>query len=139
MPALQEVMTETVIAADATDSLTETAKQMRDNDIGDMPVLEGNKLTGVITDRDIVIRGLAEEKNPGNTKVSDVMTSKVITASPDTDVREGVEQMQSHQVKRLFIVENEDLKGVVSTGDLATNPQTKDIVDEVQSEIKKDQ
>lgn len=139
MPALQEVMTETVIAADATDSLTETAKQMRDNDIGDMPVLEGNKLTGVITDRDIVIRGLAEEKNPGNTNVSDVMTSKVITASPDTDVREGVEQMQSHQVKRLFIVENEDLKGVVSTGDLATNPQTKDIVDEVQSEIKKDQ
>ena len=138
MPALQEVMTETVIAADATDSLTETAKQMRDNDIGDMPVLEGNKLTGVITDRDIVIRGLAEEKNPGNTNVSDVMTSKVITASPDTDVREGVEQMQSHQVKRLFIVENEDLKGVVSTGDLATNPQTKDIVDEVQREIKKD-
>ncbi|MFC0015229.1 MULTISPECIES: CBS domain-containing protein [Allobacillus] len=138
MPMLKEVMTDTVIAADATDSLTETAKEMKNNDIGDLPVLEGNKLKGVVTDRDIVIRGLAEGKNPENTEVREIMTSKVISASPDTDVHEGVQQMESHQVKRLFIVENDNLQGVVTTGDLARNPQTKDIVDEVQSAIKEE-
>lgn len=137
MPMVKEVMTETVIAADSTDNLTDTAKEMKNHDIGDLPVLEGNKLKGVVTDRDIVIRGLAEGKNPENTEVNEIMTSKVISAAPDTDVREGVEQMESHQVKRLFVVENDELKGVVSIGDLARNPQTKDIVDEAQSAIKR--
>ena len=138
MPMVKEVMTETVIAADSTDNLTDTAKEMKNHDIGDLPVLEGNKLKGVVTDRDIVIRGLAEGQNPENTEVNEIMTSKVISAAPDTDVREGVEQMESHQVKRLFVVENDELKGVVSIGDLARNPQTKDIVDEAQSAIKEE-
>lgn len=102
MPMVKEVMTETVIAADSTDNLTDTAKEMKNHDIGDLPVLEGNKLKGVVTDRDIVIRGLAEGKNPENTEVNEIMTSKVISAAPDTDVREGVEQMESHQVKRPY-------------------------------------
>lgn len=101
MPMVKEVMTETVIAADSTDNLTDTAKEMKNHDIGDLPVLEGNKLKGVVTDRDIVSR-LAEGKNPENTEVNEIMTSKVISAAPDTDVREGVEQMESHQVKRPY-------------------------------------
>lgn len=108
------------------DNVHEIAVIMAENDIGFVPVVEvedKTKLIGGVTDRDLVVRGLAQ-KRPGSCPVSDVMSETLITVSPDTDAEEAADIMAKHQVRRLPVVEDGRLVGVISLGDLALGNTT---------------
>ncbi|MFC5471897.1 CBS domain-containing protein [Cohnella suwonensis] len=118
MRKIAEIMSEDCVTVTPQSSINEAAVLMRDHDIGFVPVIEGRKLIGVITDRDLVIRGYSENKN-GSASVTEVLTSDVRTVSPDISVDEAAAIMSSGQIRRLPVVENGELKGVISLGDLA--------------------
>lgn len=101
------------------DNVYEVAVKMKQEDTGFIPVVEGKKLIGVITDRDLVLRGYAA-KREGSAAVKEVMSSnQITTATPDTTVDEAAKLMAKQQIRRLPVVENGNLVGIVSIGDLA--------------------
>lgn len=121
---VKDVMTGSVevIKPDAT--LQEAARKMKTVDIGPVPVCDGDKVVGMLTDRDITIRATAEGLDPKQTRVREVMTKDVITVREDQDVKEAAELMQSKQVRRVLVLNREKrLVGVVSLGDLARHMQ----------------
>jgi CBS domain-containing protein len=115
---VRELMAEPVtLPGDAT--LTEAARLMRDADIGDVIVADGERPLGVVTDRDIVVRGIAEEHAPSDTTVADVCTRDLVTVSPDDPVEQAVRLMRQVAVRRLAVVDGDRLVGVISLGDVA--------------------
>ena len=103
------------------DTLQQVAEKMRYLDVGSMPVYEGQHLIGVVTDRDIAIRAVAQGQDPTNTRARDVMTSDVVYCFENQSVDEVAKLMQDHQIRRIFVLnENEELIGVTSLGELAT-------------------
>jgi CBS domain-containing protein len=111
-------MSTDVVTVTPQDNLYQAAVKMREHDIGFVPVVDGRKLIGVITDRDLVIRGLAD-KHPGSTSVTEVMSDDVLTVTPNLSVDEAVTLMASMQIRRLPVVEDGELRGIVALGDLA--------------------
>ncbi|WP_067726951.1 CBS domain-containing protein [Oceanobacillus damuensis] len=138
MTTLQEVMTEDVVTAKPHDNLLTLAKEMEKNDVGFLPVLD-EKFLGVVTDRDIVVKGLAKDEGYSNVEAKQIMTEKVITGYPNMDVEEASRLMQDHQISRLMVVEKDKLKGVVSLGDMAVteNDRADQAAEDALSEIKK--
>jgi CBS domain-containing protein len=120
MPTVRDVMTTNVDYCTPLDNVYEVAVKMRDLNVGAIPIVEDGHLIGMITDRDLVVRGIAE-KRPGSSQVTELMSKRLITVSPDTPVQEAAQQMAEHQIRRLPVVENNKLVGIVSIGDLATN------------------
>lgn len=120
MTTVSEVMTKNVQCCSPHDSLTAAAKIMRDINCGSIPVCEGKKVVGMITDRDIVINCIADGKDCSQAHCHDYMTSDVITCSPDTEVHECSRMMADHQIRRIPVVENGELVGICAIGDLAT-------------------
>lgn len=118
MRKIADVMTDECVTVTPQDNLYEAAVAMRDHDIGFVPVVEGNRLLGVITDRDLVVRGYAG-KHSGSTSVMEVLTDNVRTVSPNLSVDEAASLMAAEQIRRLPVVEHGELKGIVSLGDLA--------------------
>jgi CBS domain-containing protein len=117
---IRDVMTPDAVAALPETTLMAAAEMMRLLNVGSLPVIEGERIVGIVTDRDIVVRGLALGFNPRTATVADVMTRNVQTCSVDDDVEEIARQMRDLQVRRLLVVdENERLLGIVSLGDLA--------------------
>ncbi|WP_018923541.1 CBS domain-containing protein [Salsuginibacillus kocurii] len=117
MSVVKEYMTPKVREASSSDDLATLAKHMRDEDVGFVPVAEDDKYVGVVTDRDIVVKGLAKGSSD-QVKASDIMTRKVITGTTNMEVEEAARLMQEHQIKRLLVVENSTVEGVVTLGDL---------------------
>jgi CBS domain-containing protein len=115
---IADIMSADCVTVTPQDNLYEAASLMKDHNIGFVPVIEGRKLIGVITDRDLVIRGYAE-KQPGTISVKEVLSEDVQTVSPHMSVDEAAGIMASSQIRRLPVVENGQLMGVVSLGDLA--------------------
>lgn len=115
---VKEIMTTDVATVTLKDNVYEIAVLMKKHDVGFVPVVEGKKLLGVVTDRDIVIRGIAE-KREGSAAVEQVISRDVETISPDTTVDEAAKIMAKNQIRRLPVVENGELVGVVAIGDLA--------------------
>lgn len=136
MKKVHEIMTRDCVTVTPEDNIFEVACKMKDNDTGFIPVVEkgGDKLLGVITDRDLVIRGIAE-KHPGSTAVETVMTRGIRTASADTSVDEAAEMMAEQQIRRLPVCEGERLIGIVSIGDLAVRNIFADNAGEALSDI----
>ncbi len=118
MRKIAEIMTEDCKTVGPKDSIRQAAIVMRDNDIGFVPVVEGSRLIGVVTDRDLVIRALAED-TAGTSSVRDVLSTDVKTVSSDTSVDDAAELMAANQIRRLPVVDNGELRGVISIGDLA--------------------
>ncbi|HEX8437645.1 CBS domain-containing protein [Archangium sp.] len=117
---IRDVMTPDAVAAHPETTLMAAAEMMRLLNVGSLPVIEGERVIGIVTDRDIVVRGLALGFNPRSASVADVMTRNVVTCSADDDVEEVAQQMRDLQVRRLLVVdERERLLGIVSLGDLA--------------------
>jgi CBS domain-containing protein len=115
-----EVMTRTVVQIPSESPLIDAARTMRDKQIGDVLVTDGERLAGLITDRDIVIRAIAEEKDPSGTPVGSIVTGEVITVDRNAPLSEVVELMRRHAVRRIVVTENgATLCGIVSIGDLA--------------------
>ena len=119
---VNELMSEDIQIIDPDFTLQEAAEKMRKLDIGFLPIGENDKLVGMITDRDITIRGTAKGLDPKKTKIRDLMTPKVIYCLEDQPIEEAVKKMEDNQVRRLTVL-NKDKRavGVLSIGDLAVS------------------
>jgi CBS domain-containing protein len=118
---LREIMTHNVEVIDPGDTLEHAARKMEELNVGPLPVCEGNRVVGMLTDRDITVRATAAGCDPKTTLVSDVMSQDVITCFEDQDVREAARVMKKEQVRRLLVLSRANaLVGIVSLGDLAT-------------------
>ncbi|WP_134683124.1 CBS domain-containing protein [Brevibacillus migulae] len=132
---LREIMTKDLATVTLKDNVYEVAVKMRDWNVGIIPVVdEKNDVIGVITDRDIVIRGLAE-KREGSAAISEVMTRDIILGKPEMTVDEAARIMAQHQVRRLPVVENGKLVGIVAIGDMAVRQVHHDEASEALYEI----
>ncbi len=118
---VREVMTQKAECIRPANSLQEAAQKMKDLDVGPLPVCGDNdRLVGMITDRDITVRAVAEACDPRTTTVKDVMTPDVVYCFEDQDVREAAGLMKDHRVRRLVVLNRDRrLVGIVSLGDLA--------------------
>lgn len=118
---LSEIMTREVVVMQPDDSLHSAAKKMRDRNIGFLPVCDGEELIGVISDRDITIRALANGMDVNIMLGRDLMTTPAIYCFDDQDISEAAKIMEDNQIRRLVVLRREDkgLVGVVSLGDLA--------------------
>jgi len=123
MKTVNDLMTKDVEFCTLLDNVYEVALKMKELDVGAIPIVDEGKLTGMITDRDIVIRGVAE-KHPGSSKVEEVMSKQIITVTPDTTARDAAELMAKYQIRRLPVTEGKKLVGIVSLGDLAIEKVT---------------
>jgi CBS domain-containing protein len=97
----------------------DAAGMMKSEDVGVLPVVRDKELLGLVTDRDLVVRVLAERQDPSNVKVGDIATQSPITVTPDTRLAEARELMEEHQIRRLPVVKGEQLVGILSLGDVA--------------------
>ena len=115
-----EVMTPDVVSVGPEATLMEAAQAMKDLDVGPLHICDGDRLLGMITDRDITVRATAKGLDPRNTEVRYVMTPEVVFCREGDDVRQAARQMQDAQLRRLLVVSPEGrLVGIVSLGDLA--------------------
>ena len=122
---LRDMMTAPVIRIHPDETVAVAARTLAHYNIGILPVCGGDgKLCGLVTDRDLVTRCLASGRSPANTTVRDVMTTKVISARPDLDGAMAANLMGKEQIRRLPVVENGRLCGMVSLGDLAAQQET---------------
>ena len=122
---IREVMTNPVIRIHPDESVSVAARTLAHYNIGALPVCGSDgHLCGLVTDRDIVTRCLAAERNPGNTPVREVMTAQVISAMPDMDAAMAASLMGRKQIRRLPVTQNGRLCGMVSLGDLALQKES---------------
>ena len=132
---IRELMTSDPCTIDADKPVAYAAQMMRDENVGLAPIVEGKKLIGTLTDRDIAIRVVAEGKDPQSTPVRDVATTKLVTVDPDQDLDEALRLMAKNQVRRLAVVEEDGkLVGVVAQADIArhaSDQQTGEVVEEI--------
>jgi CBS domain-containing protein len=118
----REVMTGGPECVGENDTVADAAKRLADLDVGAMPICgEDDRLKGMVTDRDIVVKVLAAGKDPSSTKASELGGEKPVTIGADDSVEEAVQTMKDNKVRRLPVIDGHDLIGVVSLGDLATN------------------
>jgi CBS domain-containing protein len=117
---IQDVMTKVVHCVGETATIREVATMMRDEKIGDVLVTDAQgKLCGIITDRDIVVRAVAEGGDLDSLRAKDIATDHLVTLQPDSGVAEAVKLMTEHSVRRIPVVENDEPVGIVTIGDLA--------------------
>jgi CBS domain-containing protein len=117
--SVADVMTRNPIVLDSTAPLAEAARAMRDSDIGDVIVLEEGVVCGIATDRDIVVRAIAADKDPASTPIGEICSRDLTTLAPESPVDDAVTFMRERAVRRLPVVEGDRPVGVVSLGDLA--------------------
>jgi CBS domain-containing protein len=117
--SVRDAMTKDPRSIDASASVVEAARLMREEHIGSLPVTEGERLVGMITDRDITTRVVAESAVPATTPVGEVYSHDAVSVEPDNDLDEALQLMARHQVRRLPVVENGRLVGMVAQADIA--------------------
>jgi CBS domain-containing protein len=116
---VSDVMTGQLVTVRPQTTLTEMAREMRDNDIGAVVVEDDGRLRGLVTDRDVVVRAIADGKDPGGTRVESVLSDEVVTVAPGDRIETAVQRMRERALRRLPVVEGERVVGIVSLGDLA--------------------
>jgi CBS domain-containing protein len=135
MGRIRELMTVKPRTVKTGDSIVDAAKLMRGEDAGIAPIVEGERLVGVLTDRDIAIRVVAEGKDPATTKVEEVASRELVTLDPDQDLDEALRLMAQHRVRRLPVVEQDGkLVGIVAQADVARHADAKrtgEVVEEI--------
>ena len=135
---IREVMTSNPRTVSPSDTIQNAARIMRDEDTGAVPVVENGRPVGMVTDRDIVVRAVANGEL--NRPVRDVVSGNVVTARPDMSTKEAAQLMSEYQVRRLPVVENDCLVGIVSIGDLAVkeadDKRMGDVLQEISQGVK---
>jgi CBS domain-containing protein len=116
---VEEMMTPHPIALPQTASVFDAAQKMRDASIGNVVVLDGQKVCGIVTDRDIVVRAIATGREPRSTKLTDICSRELTTLSPEDSVETAVRLMRQHAVRRLPVVKGDRPVGILTLGDLA--------------------
>lgn len=132
MPQLKEHMTQNIVTSDAEENLQSLAQKMANSDVGFLPIIQNGNYVGVVTDRDIVVKGLANDQ----TKAENIMTQNIVTGSSDMDVEEATSLMQKHHIYRLLIVDDNTIQGIVTLGDLGVK-NAEILVGNTVSEISK--
>lgn len=132
---VRDVMSEKVEWVRPDASIQEVARIMQKTDVGSVPVCDNMKLLGIVTDRDIVVRGIATNGNTSGLNAGQMMSSEIITVTPDTDVHEASALMSDHQVRRLPVIERGQLCGMLALGDLAVERIHVDEAGEALSDI----
>lgn len=122
---ITDIMTKDVETCAPETSLQEIASKMLELDVGSIPISDGKRLFGIVTDRDIVIRGIASQISL-DSPVSQILTSEMVTGTTDMSIEDAADLMSEHQIRRLPIVENDQLIGIVSLGDIAVRDRTDD-------------
>jgi CBS domain-containing protein len=133
---VRDVMTPSVGSATPSQSLAEAAEVMKTEDVGSVPVVDGGQLVGILTDRDIVMRAVAERRDPQTVKVEEVASRELVTVEPDQDLDEALALMAQHQVRRLPVVEGVRLVGMLAQADIALEAKEKKVGEAVE-EISK--
>ena len=129
---LSEVMTRDPVTVPTTATLEEAARLMRDNDIGDVLVVDdAGALYGIVTDRDIVVNGVAAGTDPSSTSVGEVCSQDPVSLGPDDAVAKAAKLMSDRAIRRLPIVEDGNLVGIVSLGDLAQDRDPASVLGEI--------
>ncbi len=119
---VKEIMSPTAITIDEDDSLKDAARKMRDLDIGCLLVSLKDHLTGIVTDRDIICKGLADDMDIDTMTVSDVMSGDIIWCRENEDIEDAIRLMENRQIRRLPVLDDEsDLVGIVTLGDISTH------------------
>jgi CBS domain-containing protein len=131
---VRHVMTSDPVTVQVTEPLAAAAKQMRDADVGAVIAVEGSAVRGLLTDRDITVRGIAEDLDPRTTRIGDLVTHDLVAVSPDDDVETAVELMRTHAVRRLPVMDGEQVVGVVSLGDLAVAQDRRSALADISAE-----
>jgi CBS domain-containing protein len=133
--SIRDLMTENPGSLESSSNVVEAARLMRDEDAGIIPVVEGEKLVGTVTDRDIALRVVAEGKSPESTTVGEIASRELVTIDPQQDLDEALRLMARHQVRRLPVVEEDGkLVGIVAQADVAlhaSDEQTGDVVEDI--------
>jgi CBS domain-containing protein len=125
---VRDVMTARPRCAAPDTPLTEVAQLMETQDVGAIPVLDGDRLAGMITDRDIVLRAIAKGKDPQGMATSEISSGELVTVGPDHDLADALHLMAQHQVRRLPVVDDENrLVGMVSQADIALEAKDKSV------------
>jgi CBS domain-containing protein len=129
---ISEIMTSDFEMIDSTSSLTEAAQKMKSLNVGFLPVQEGTRLIGLVTDRDIVVRAVAEGRDPSSAQVKDVITSELIFCYDDDSIEDAARLMEDNQVRRLIVTDhNKTPVGVVSLGDIAEKSHDERLAGEI--------
>lgn len=117
---IRDVMTSNPRTIEPSTSVQEAARFMRDEDVGPMPIVENGSVTGILTDRDIVLRVVAEGKDPSSTTAGEIASRDLVTIDPEQTLDEALRLMAKHQVRRLPVVEEDGrLVGIVAQADVA--------------------
>ena len=132
--SIREVMTSEVKACEPNTTVAEAAKVMATEDVGPVPVVEEGRLTGIVTDRDIVVRVVAEGRDPNSTTVGEIASRDLVTVSPDDDLDVALQHLARKQVRRIPVVEGDRLVGIVAQADIArlgSDAKTGEVVEEI--------
>src|SRR6185503_20458989 len=122
MTSVREIMTGSVECARTTDTLVDVARKMRDLDVGALPICgDDDRLKGMITDRDIVVKAVADGKDPSSVKAEAFAEGKPVTVGADDSVEESLRTMSEYGVRRLPLIDGHELAGMVSQADVAKN------------------
>jgi CBS domain-containing protein len=126
MPKLvRDAMTPEVRASAPTASLVDAAVRMKEDDVGSIPVVEEGRLVGILTDRDIVVRAVAEQVDPQSLRVGDVASTDMVTIQPEQSLDDALELMARHRIRRLPVVEQGRLVGMLAQADVAIEAKGK--------------
>lgn len=136
---VSQIMTEPVISVAPSDSLSCAAELLKKHGVGVLPVCDNNRIQGIVTDRDLVTRGLASDTDPSKCQISQVMTNNVVSISPDTELTEAAHIMAQKQLHRLPVVKEGNVVGMISLGDLAKNHPYSMEVSEALAEISEEE
>src|SRR6266511_3114402 len=132
---IRDVMTSNPCTIDADKDIAYAAKMLKDEDVGIAPIVEGDQLIGVLTDRDIAIKVVAEGKDPKSTTVREVASTNVVTIDPQQDLDEALRLMAQHQIRRLPVVEEDGkIVGILAQADVARqadDAKTGELVEEI--------
>jgi CBS domain-containing protein len=128
---VRELMTSNPVTLPGTALVHEAARAMRDTEVGDVIVIEHNQVCGIVTDRDITVRVVAEGKDPATTTLADVCSHALLTVKPTDSVEEALRLMRIHTVRRLPVVEEGKAVGIVSLGDLAVEREPDSVLGEI--------
>jgi CBS domain-containing protein len=128
---VDQVMTHDPRTVSPDDTVLDAARQMREGDVGDVLVVDGGKLAGILTDRDIVVRAVADGRDPSDVRVGDIRTEGVATLTPDQPLEDAIRLMRDQDVRRAPVVQDGRPVGILSIGDLAVDRDTGSVLADI--------
>lgn len=134
MTTVGEFMTTRLVTMDGNDTLTEAAREMRNAAIGDVIVMNGDEVAGIVTDRDIVVRAVAEQADPDSVTLNQILSPDLVTVSPHDDAVAAADLMRTYAVRRLPVIDDGRLIGLISLGDLAVEREPDSVLADISAE-----